>query len=82
MKRDIHASEERVSERLKMSLCPHACIHVSKVPKKETFLIKHYAGNVEYCLKGMLEKNKDEVCGTLIYLSELWLFKLEFIFYD
>ncbi|CAG0891706.1 unnamed protein product [Darwinula stevensoni] len=69
LKRDLHASEERLPERLKISLCPHACVHVSCVTKKKgTFIIKHYAGNVEYSLEGMLEKNKDEVPDELLSL--------------
>ncbi len=64
-----NGSDESLLSKLKKNLSKHKhfeCKPQDKTHRGNDFIIKHYAGDVTYCIDGFLEKNKDTLFRDLM----------------
>lgn len=61
-------TDEKFLEKLQQHHSQHA--HFGMGQRQHTFIIRHYAGDVEYLVDGMLDKNRDALYNDLINLAQ------------
>ncbi|MBN3301307.1 MYO19 protein, partial [Amia calva] len=62
------SDDRRLEIRLEKALSGNPCVSWNRFDAKPHFIVSHYAENVCYQIKGMLEKNKDSVPLELLEL--------------